>query len=404
MITVYLDSQDYSVLSEENLKLDLAQIKALLLQMAASGEVRFVFSSVVVCEAAPTGEQAVNYAIKRGALISQLCQGNALVDPARLLEAEIRALAARNLTPREAVIGARDWFPMIEFDDPTPLSEAMLEQLKADPMYQAMTRPQRREAERRIFKKGGLRPEILRTIEAATGQVYIEAILAKVPVERSQAEVFGRYALCRATKEEATEAMRASIRDPAWLMRWFTENPALAIPIGDIVREPGKTLGTAMRSQVEWANNLKATEGFDDGKSMWEQMPFSKKAEWEDNANRLVLGVVERIGAHLPIQFDHPATLKDVARSCPGLDATARAMQSSIWDNLGGSRKELPSDSQFPDAMHAMYAPYVDIFRADSYMAPHIRNQVKRHGTQVVAKLRDLPAAINEFQRNKGTP
>lgn len=400
MVTVYLDSQDYSVLSAESLNPDLEQIKTSLLQMAASGEVRFVFSSVVVCEAAPTSVQAVNYAIKRGALVAQLCQGNALVDPARLFEAEVRALSAGNLAPREAIVGAQDWFPPIDFDDPTPLSEAVLERLKADPVYQAMTRPQRREAERKLFKGGALRSEVQRAIEGAVGQGYIDAILAKLPLERSQAEVFGRYALCQATKEEAAEAMRASIRDPGWLMRWFTENPDLAVPIADMVRQPGRTLGAAMRSQVEWASNLKITEGFcGDGTSMWEQMPFSKKAEWEDNVNRLVLGVVERVRAHLNIQLDRPVTQQDVARSCPGLDAVARTMQSSIWDNLGGSRKELPSDSQFPDAMHAMYAPYVDIFRADSYMASHIRNQVKRHGTQVVAKLRDLPDAIASFQR-----
>jgi hypothetical protein len=51
-----------------------------------------------------------------------------------------------------------------------------------------------------------------------------------------------------------------------------------------------------------------------------------------------------------------------------------------------------PSD--FADALHAFYAPYVSIFRADNYMAPHIAKHVKQYGTRVVPKLRDLPGEI----------
>jgi hypothetical protein len=44
-----------------------------------------------------------------------------------------------------------------------------------------------------------------------------------------------------------------------------------------------------------------------------------------------------------------------------------------------------------------MYAPYVDVFRADRYMAPHIRKQVERRGVLVVSRLEDIPAQIDEL-------
>ena len=57
----------------------------------------------------------------------------------------------------------------------------------------------------------------------------------------------------------------------------------------------------------------------------------------------------------------------------------------------------MPSDSQAVDAMHAAYAPYVNVFRADRYMAPHIDKQVKQFGTRVVNKLEDVPAVLSEL-------
>lgn len=398
MITVYLDSQDYSALSEDLLTPERAQIKDTLLDMAASGDVRFVFSSVVVCEAAPTGANAVKHAIQRGDFLTQLCQRNALVHPAMLLEHEIRALAEGRTTLINALSETQDWFPVIEFDDPTPLSEGMREAVRTDPSVQAMSRKQRRETERKFFKNGCLRPEVKNAISLAAAQKYVDYIVATFPMERSQADVFRRYALNEATKEEVAEAMRTSLRDPCWLMRWFVENPEMAIPIADMVRKPGQQVGAELRSLVEISGILKETAGSgDDGQSLWEQLPISK---YVNNVNQQLLGVVEKARARYGIKFDQPISVKDIARSCPGLDATIRAIMSSVWDNIGGRCKRPPSDSQFPDAMHAMYAPYVDVFRADAYMAPHIRRHVQmQHGTQVVAKLAELPRVIESLQK-----
>ena len=57
--------------------------------------------------------------------------------------------------------------------------------------------------------------------------------------------------------------------------------------------------------------------------------------------------------------------------------------------------------SDFPDAMHAMYAPYVDVFRADSFMAPHVNRCVQRHSTIVVSKLDELVTSIGEVLKSR---
>ena len=47
-------------------------------------------------------------------------------------------------------------------------------------------------------------------------------------------------------------------------------------------------------------------------------------------------------------------------------------------------------NSDWVDSLQAMYAPYVDIFHTDSYMAPIVAEKVKKYGTTVVAKIGDL--------------
>ena len=53
-----------------------------------------------------------------------------------------------------------------------------------------------------------------------------------------------------------------------------------------------------------------------------------------------------------------------------------------------------PKKSDWVDSLHAMYAPYVDIFRTDSYMAPIVEAKVEKYGTTVVAKIGNLAEKI----------
>jgi hypothetical protein len=399
MITVYLDSQDYSALSEPQLRPDLEHVKNALLSMSALGEVRFVFSAVVVSEAAPTGSHAVDYAMRRGDILAQLCGRNALICPTDLVQSEVRALAKHQTLPRAHVDQTEDWFPRVEFEDPTSLVDAVRELFNADPAVGAMTRPQRREAERKLFKSGRLRPGVSNAIHAGAAESYVQALLGKLPMDPAQADVFRRYALGQAGRDEATEAMRVSLRDPNRLMRWFVANPEMAAPLADMVREPGRTLGSAMRSLVALAAQLKASDSEVLSNEILPSIaPLTDKVAWENWVSGHVESAVRGIALKGGVRLEGAIPANELALYCPGIDATVRCMLSSVWDNVGGARRQLPSDSQFPDAMHAMYAPYIDVFRADSYMAPHIRMQVERHGTQVVAKLRDLPGVLESMR------
>lgn len=59
-------------------------------------------------------------------------------------------------------------------------------------------------------------------------------------------------------------------------------------------------------------------------------------------------------------------------------------------------KPRVPMVSDFADGVHSVYAPYVDVFRTDAYMAPHVERHARRFGVAVVPKLAKLPSVIEE--------
>lgn len=389
MLSVYLDSQDYSVLSDANLSPALQEVKSQLLAHAASGEVSFFFSSVAVCEAAPIESAAVPYAIRRGDLLSTLCARNALIDAGELMRQEIRALLTSGGVAVQPVAVDGNWFPPIDLGEPTPLFDLLKRDIEERGVALGMTRQQRRAMQRKAFKKGRPRRPLQELIDAPGAGA--EAICAKFPMKPELADRLARYVAGKGAKQDAEEALRESMRDPCWLMRWFSENPDMAPQITEIVRRPARAMGAQSRAFVLAAADLKAeAERF--GVAGAEDL--LSRTKWQARTDLMIRELIQRIAVHEGEASRGAVSTADVAKLCPGLDAVVRSQAMSVWDNVGGSRKELPSDSQFTDSLHAIYAPYVDIFRADAFMAPHIQSQVKRHGTLVVQRLTQLPDEI----------
>ena len=93
-------------------------------------------------------------------------------------------------------------------------------------------------------------------------------------------------------------------------------------------------------------------------------------------------------------------SIEDVDENMPGLATAIRVSHTSLSKSLGPKGRK-PIDSDWADCLHAMYSPYVDIFRTDSYMAPIVQDKVKRYGVRVVAKLKALAPTIEEFLQQK---
>lgn len=390
MIAVYLDSQDYSILSAFRLEPAQRQIRDRLCEWSRAGVVRFVFSCYIVSEAAPTGSHANEFAIARGELLSQLCGQNALREASLLVTEEVERLASASAQPINALSPTGDFFPELEFDDPQSLDEIALETIT--------DRARRRMA----FKNGVLKPQYRSAIQRTLRENYVRMVTARYPMKPEYAETFARYSLGEASKAEASAALRASIRDPRWLMRWFASSPELAEPIVEIVRKPGREIGAKARELIDRRTRFQTDPETRDIKDALWNNSAEMKRDWEARTSSMVEGFAKRVCKEAGYPWPDSATHDAIAKYCPGLNAAVRSTMTAIWDSYGGSRRAQPSDSQFPDSMHAVYAPYVDIFRADRFMAPHVRRQLENATTTVVPVLADLPAAIEQKLADRG--
>lgn len=93
--------------------------------------------------------------------------------------------------------------------------------------------------------------------------------------------------------------------------------------------------------------------------------------------------------------------ISDIKCKCPGITTLIISQMELIWTYVGGDAKKVIQESAYPDSMHGMYAPYVDIFRPDQSMTPHIKRTLIGSDTRVVNKLFELPATIHNFLQSK---
>jgi hypothetical protein len=391
MITCYLDSQDYSSLTDPKLEsVERRQTKEGLLHLARSKQVRFAYSAAAVCESIPLSSDAAHLAELKAELLSELCGSNALISFDRLVNLEANSLAQRSFTQRDVFDPQGRWFPEIPVDG-TPMQtwKRMRELAEEEMKLKGVSRQQRRAMARALIKNGKPRNTLTSRLDLQDPVAFTEVLLKKYPMRPEYAEVMARYALGQATEKDFNEALMNSLSDPHWMMKWFTTEHSLSSPIADMVRKPGRELGQAMRSLAEistrWASTLREADINAD--------PTGKNGEitlrWHEMEDRQLLAITQRVASSNGLELGE-YDANDVASSCPGIAAGVRSLYSSVWENVAGGRREQPSDSQPVDALHAFYAPYVQVFRADRFMAPHIQRQVKSAGTIVVPRLSQL--------------
>lgn len=396
MISCYLDSQDYSVLADpKRVTPDQLRVKETLLYLARSKQVRFAFSAAVVSESAPLARESAHLAELKGELVAELCGSNALVSLDRLIGAEVTALASRSAPPLDMFDPQGQWFPDIPisegpdkpWDDFTRMAE---EELRGS----GLSRQQRRARSRALVKNGKPR-QALRTVLAQQDQSALTLeLLKQYPMRPESAEVMVMYGLGKASAREFYTALKASLLDPRWMMKWFATDDSLPSSIADIIRGPGRELGQLMRElacvSVQWSAAIR-----DAGCEMGPTRRCGEIAlRWKEMEVSQLLAVAQRVACGKGIELGS-CDGHDVATFCLGLTACVGSLLSSVWANVGEGRRVEPSDSQPADALHACYAPYVKVFRADRFMAPHIRKHIKAANTEVVPRLSELVGVLD---------
>lgn len=377
---VYLDSQDYSNMANENRHAnepDLPVLLEALRTFKESGKVKFVFSAVGVAEALPIKPSDVGLSLRQIRLLRELCGDNALINYVSLLTDEVARLKNDHAAPVQALAGKFDWLPAgLEQElcahtiSKTIREEAigLLKSQKANARTVSMALP----ATVRIVREAHLK---IRKERIAKGEFFY--------IKPRFHEVMLRASVGEASAAEKTSAFLESWNDLEWVVGLYDRLPDLADWYRKIVREPNEIMATGMRKFVDVMDG--------------QPMPHKWKTQgWRLLSDELLLRLVTSTEPHKCATSQRMSTER-IRKMCPGICAQADVTYSFVWSYIAGSAKKEIPNSAAADAMHAAYAPYVDIFRTDRSMAPHIATAVQGLGTRVVGDRRALVGVINEM-------
>jgi hypothetical protein len=393
-ITVYLDSSDYSTLSDPRRRTDsLDQVRSGLQELAKSGLVHFAFSGAHLSEMAPLDAKFAPAATARADLLIELCGRNAFISFDRLVALEVAHLANPEMPPIQTLSTDAIWYPELE-DLISPVEWANFErEIDQKIKEHGLNRRQRRTLKRQLFKASQLRPKIRKWLANQEAASDLSKVLCLYPMRPQDAKIIRRYVLGQATAKEAEDAFLESLRDPRWMMRWFAAHHDELTPVTEWLRGPSRDMTARMKEMAAHAKELRRYESIL-GPDFKADMLTSKG--WQAVQDQLLLQVANRLLAHSHPGSKACGSAELVDKQCPGLSTTIRSLHSSLWNSVGIDPRT-PRESDFVDAVHAMYAPYVTFFRADRYMAPHIRKQAVHHGTVVVSRLEDLADRIHDL-------
>lgn len=210
-----------------------------------------------------------------------------------------------------------------------------------------------------------------------SGCIWIPGVEVTHPIHGEPVRLAGKYV-------NAESSLIATIGNLDWAISSFGSTNDITAHYRDSLRKLGQQVAEHMRRFVEYASN---------------EPSMIRRDAWLRNTGVMLLNFAQIYCEHFglaPTSELSPVNVDDIDRCCPGLATMTRANMEFLWTYIGGNAQKAITSSAYPDAQHAMYAPYVDIFRPDQTMAPHMRTALESRSTRVVAKLLDLPDAIDE--------
>ena len=407
-IQVYLDSCDFSVLSDPR-RLDekTTRLRDLLLDYSEKSLVQFRFSIVHVSEVAPLAADAQEAAERRAAFIFKLCKSNALVTTQEIQEAELLQV------PGFSPLSIGRWYPALDDLLPKSLMSEFKRMLMEELRAKGMTRAERRQKQREVLRHGKLTKTARHAFDESlsTGG---SSFLSQLPFESHELEAVKSYCSGGPGREAASAACHRVLANPTWIMAALATQSEGMKSLTDWIRLGGSSFVSDLSNGIEKARefslmriqqestlslSLLNMNALDQCVDTDENLLRHKqsldnliKRTTAERENRILRSLLERHG----IADKHKLFTIDQLRAFfPGISAAVAAGVHVFNKALGTPHKDTLIPSDFGDVMHAFYAPYVDIYRTDRFMADGLKKSLQLANTVVLSKLSDLPALID---------
>ncbi|MFL6726126.1 MAG: hypothetical protein ACJ8FS_06395 [Sphingomicrobium sp.] len=397
-VTVYLDTQDYSRFgdvirgqSSDEFERVFEQLKSL----RDRGRARFVYSAAVVSELLQYDSEYEDTCIAKAKAIEQLCAGQVVLFPSRLVERQAADFAATqgilSIAPSwEWVRNGNEWFPRVSSE--LESFKDNLRQRMDDTIQQFGSLPR---SVRRRLKGQGTDRVIIQAARAAVPEIASKYQLPEIAVESSIILLLKG----RISADEASLRLFGAIARPtAFVHVYFKtyEGDRTAIPLW--LRAAGETLQASFvqfRDQVRplltEEAHVKYLREVIAGDISRLGLVLLRLIDTDEAENGVTSSVLEAISAHPNAATDIPCCNLMSVILLGYIEQTVAVLGqgAKIERSFGG------------DLIHALYVDCVDIWRGDRRFSELLRQKLPSCRSKLQPSLLDLPDQIEKLWRER---
>jgi hypothetical protein len=212
-----------------------------------------------------------------------------------------------------------------------------------------------------------------------------------LPLTMGAARIIERYYRREGSRDAALAAMQEAFGDMEAFGRWYAEHWENASNLLRYLREEGANFKSKMveaRDRVQQMHRTTSEAGMDT-KKIAAQMANEFKRALAGLVGSISNGIATSIGAR-------PDPVNDPWKTAPGTTCSVTLWFHVFRRTVLATQGRTPSHSDMPDIYQTVYLPYVDIYRADSFMASALQDCKLPFPTAVVDKVLQLPDRIEE--------
>lgn len=394
---VYLDSSDFSNLSIPYAELNREHqtILTALRESKRAGTATFFMSAVHLSEAIHASDAHKEAAVRRAALMRELCGSNILRLPTDLPALEIgKALRGEkniSLSVGEIRSAPGEWFGAhVPLDGMSTNRENIRKKLQG--ALNALPRRERRKQRSELsFRKRSSHEKWRAILESGARSLSVP-----YPLNLLEHSILIGWLLGEVSNSEFRHQTLKITHDPYVMFKYLIDEKEQRQRLYDSLRKQGRDLADQIEESarqiidalVSFANS-EITPDIGSAVGNFFSRPHTLRL------------IMSSYGAfeHLPNDG-----LQAIVRSCPSL-STITEIYKSIFASrayayfrrvrAGNTNVKQPNPSDFGDLMHCHYAPYFDIFRCDASFGAHLKAH-KPVRAKIADRISDLLAMLSE--------
>jgi hypothetical protein len=389
-VVVYLDSQDFSrfgdVLRGKS-DPDTERIFSELRTLREAGTVIFGVSMPLMSELLQFHPDHRETSLRKAEAIEMLCGHYAFPTPMKLAATEI-AIAANAIeltaNPPEIRIPSSDrgWFPgfgsaLVDFRETIQAAALRsLESKVSDPRLRGQVRAMLADVDW-SGEIEAFAPEL-----ADHFQLPVEAI------SDTLVPLFGGDIAA----EEASRRMFSSISQPTAFVHIYFERLDGDSSLPRWMKGAGQTLANSIN---RIANEIREIAGPNSKRKHFRPILAPLRGHFAAAAIELARISADEIRLSDEV-IDQFSSGPQAALSLPSGQIIAAVLESYLLQILGATATSAKIEKSFAgDLMHALYLPYVDLWRGDRRFSALLANAVPEYQNRIVRSLSDLPSAIS---------